>query len=406
MTHASGAPRALWVAAMLCSSAARAGVWGMDPSVGASADYASNPVLLDIPHTTEADVALLVDLPTTYTGDGFSLSLLPSFRVSDRSSYASLNSNYAHLTATGELDSDLNKLTLTLGATQDSSLYENYLVDGESAVRRDGLTGDLTWTRHLSELLDADLDVDTMRARYGTASGNASLVDYNDTAVSPDLKWTRSELDSITFSASAGQYDAVRGTTSSKTLSGQLGYTRALSELWSLNVSAGYTRSQNQLNVEEPEYVFTGNGIELIEVPIRIESQLDSPTYAVHLTRTGERLTLNLSASRLEVPTGFAFLSRQTLYDFQATYTISPRWSASLHEYHLSASDPSGVQGEYENRNVNTLTLDGTYQLTEQLTLDVALSRVDETYQASHLDLASNQLTLTLTQKFNHIDFQ
>jgi hypothetical protein len=377
----------------------------MDPSVGASADYASNPALLDIPHTSESDAALLIDLPTTYTGDAFNLSLLPSFRVSDTRSYASLNSDYEHLTGTGELDSDLNKLTVTLGATRDSSLYENYLVDGESAVRRDGLFGDITWTRHLTELLDADLDVNTTRARYGTASGNASLVDYNDTSVTPDLKWTRSELDSVTFTASDGQYEAVSGTTSSRTLSGQLGYTRSLNEIWSMNISAGYVRSQNQLNLEVPEIIFTGTGFEIIDVPVHIASQLDSPTYGLHLTRTGERLTVNLSASRQEVPTGFAFLSRQTQLDLQATYTLSERWSAGLHEYHLSSSDPS-LQGQYATRTVNSLTVDGTYQLSEQLTLDVALSRVDEAYQASHVSLDSNQVTLTLTQKFNHISFQ
>ncbi len=378
----------------------------MDPSVGASADYASNPALFNVPHTTEDDVALLIDLPTTYTGDAFNLSLQPAFRVSNTSSYASLNSDYAHLTATGELDSDLNKLTLTLGATQDSSLYENYLVDGESAVRRDGLTGELNWTRHLTELLDADLDVSTIRVRYGTPTGNASLVDYNDTSVSPGLTWRRSELDSVTFSASGGQYDSLSGTTSSRTLSGQLGYTRSVNELWSLTVSVGYTRSQNELNLEEPELVFTGIGFEIIEVPIHIESQLDSPTYGLHLTRTGEQLTVNLSASRQEVPTGFAFLSRETLLDLQATYTLSERWSAGLHEFYVSASDPDVQDGLYSNRNVNSLTVNGTYQLTEQSTVDLALSRVDESFQASHSSLTSNQVTLTLTHKFNHLSLQ
>jgi hypothetical protein len=396
---------ALSVAALLRPDGARAGVWGADPTVAVSGDYASNPGLLDIAHTSQTDAAVLVDSPVAYNADAFKLTLLPSVRVADTRSYSSLNSDYLHFTASGELSSELNKWSATVGATRDSSLYQNYLSNGAAGVRRDGLTGDLTWTRHLTELLDADLDLNTVRVRYGAPVGNPSLVDYRYSAVAPDLAWNLSERGRMTLSASGGQYDSLDGTTRSRNYGGQLGYGYSLNEIWFVNASAGYTRSQNRLDGQLPEFVFNGTGYVLVDVPFRVESQRGSAVYSVHLARTGPRLTLNLSATRQEVPTGFAFLSRQTLLDVQATYAISARWTAGLHEYRLASQDPS-LQGQVTDRNLNYLTLNTSRQLTEHWTLDVALSRVTERYVSTGLGLTSNQITLTLTRSFNHISLQ
>ena len=391
---------------MLCTNAARAGVWGADPTIGVSGAYGSNPVLLDLPHTSETDAALLIDSPITYQGDALKLSFLPSFRLSDTRSYTSLNSNYLHLTASGEFDADRNTLKLSAGASRDSSLYQNYLVNGETAVRRDGLTADLGYTRHLTERLDADLDVNTVHVRYGASTGVASLVDYRYSTVAPDLSWQGSEHDRFTLSVSGGQYDSLDGRTRSRNLQGQLGYDRSLSEIWSLDLTAGYTRQQNRLDLLVPELVFIpGKGFVIIEVPVRIESQVDTPVYLAKLTRSGERLTLNLSASRQETPTGFAFLSRQTTYGLQLSYALSERWSASLKEYWQRAHNP-GLQGQFVDQTANSVAVSCTYQLSEHYTLDLALSRVDLTYSTLDLHVANNQVTLTLNYKFSHIGLQ
>src|SRR5271168_927652 len=126
-------------AAMLLSSSARAGVWGMDPVLGITADYATNPVLLDIPNTAQASVALLIDAPTAFDAGNFKLSILPSFRVGDTKSYSSINSDYEHLNVKGEFDTERSVLAVTAGVTRDSSLSLNYLAEnGATGVRRDG----------------------------------------------------------------------------------------------------------------------------------------------------------------------------------------------------------------------------------------------------------------------------
>ena len=52
MIDSRRASPSLLVAIMLCTNAARAGVWGADPTIGVSGAYGSNPVLLDLPHTS------------------------------------------------------------------------------------------------------------------------------------------------------------------------------------------------------------------------------------------------------------------------------------------------------------------------------------------------------------------
>jgi hypothetical protein len=398
----------LWMTAVLLSSVAnvtRAGVWSADPVVGVSQDYNSNPALLDLPHTSQTDVALLVDWPVTYDGDAAKWFMHPAFRVGDTHSYTSLNSNFVHLNTGGEFDSERNRLVVTFGASRDSSLYQNYLIDGQSAVRRDGLTAELAQTTHLTERLDADVDVSALHVRYDAPAGSASLADYRYSSISPDLAWIRSERDRVTLQASIGRYDSLDGKTRSRSLSGQLGYSRAVTEIWSLNVAAGYTRQQNRLDLVEPEFVFTGLGFGVVWTPFNVESDQGSAVYSARLTRTGTRFTLNVGASRQEVPTGFAFLSRQTLFDLQLTYAISPRWSAGLHEWRLGSRDPS-LQGQSYDRNVNWLTVNSTYHLTEQWDVVAVLARVDASYPANDLHLANNQVTLSFTYKFNHMSLQ
>ena len=111
-----GLPRnCLFLAAMCMGSGAKAGVWVTDPVLGLAADYSTNPGLRYAAHTAETHGAVLIDTPTTYHADSISLSLQPSFRISDSSGYSSLASDYAHLGVRGEIDSERNSVTVTAG---------------------------------------------------------------------------------------------------------------------------------------------------------------------------------------------------------------------------------------------------------------------------------------------------
>jgi len=400
------APLCLSAAAMLQVNCAKAGVWGMDPVLGITGDYATNPGLLNIPKTAETDGALLIDAPTTFNASAFKFSVLPSFRVGDTKSYSSVNSDYEHLNLRGELDTERSTFTASAGATRDSSLYQNYLSNGETGVRRDGAVADLNWDRLLSPRIEVDTDVNTTRVRYGSAVGASSLVDYKYTSITPTLSWIASERTKFTVIANAGQYDSLDGTTRSRDVDLQLGLVRQFTQIWSLTASGGFSRARNRIAFSEQFLVYTLTGPEIVSVPVREESTQDSAVYAVNLTRSGERLTLNATASRQETPTGFAFLSRQTSVELQGSYSLSARWSIGGDARYLRAQDPQPQGGATISRAVAYAGLNASWKCTEHWSLTLGASRVMERYPSLLLDLTSNQVALTLSRKFNHIGFQ
>jgi hypothetical protein len=413
MTHGRSALLSSWAATMLLPAAANAGVWGSDPVLGVTGEFASNPLLVDLPHTAQADGAVLIDAPTTFNGDAFKLYLLPSFRISDTRNYASMNSDYEHLSMKGEFDTERDVLTATIGASRDSSLYADYLTDGQAGVRRDGLTGDLSWARLLTEKLALSTDANIMRVQYGIPEGTASLISYKYTSLSPTITWTLSPRAKFTFSASGGQYDSLDDTTRSRNANLEVGFVRPLTELWSVSVDGGYSRELNRANfvdylVLTPAGLVietSPNGLVLETIPVRIDSSENSSVYSGSITRQTERLMLTATASRQEIPTGFAFLSRQNAFELKGNYTLSARWSMSADARYVGAQDPQ-LQGGTLNRRVTYFALNSYWQWTEHWTVIFGASRVTERFQSNHVDLVSNQVQITLSRNFNHISFQ
>src|SRR5260370_27815338 len=175
MTH-RGLPRnCLLVAAMCMGSGAKAGVWVTEPVLGLAADYSTNPGLRYAAHTAETHGAVLIHPPTTYHADSVSLSVQPSFRISDSSGYSSLASDYAHLTAKGEIDSERNSMAVTGQIARDSSLYYNYGVNGNTGVRRDTSLVDVSWVRALTARLNFDLETNSSPAVHRKSASLTTL---------------------------------------------------------------------------------------------------------------------------------------------------------------------------------------------------------------------------------------
>jgi hypothetical protein len=416
MTRGRWACSCLAAVSMCMVSSARAGVWGSDPVVGIVGDYATNPALLEIPHTAEANGALLLDAPTAYIGDGVGFYVIPDFRLSSSQGYASLASDYEHLTLKGELDAERNTLTATAGIYQDSSLYQDYLSNGSSylfngstGVKRDTLTADLNWDRNLTERLEFDTDVNSMQVKYGqAAAGVGTLTDYRDTNIAPTLSWASSERNKWTLSASVGRYnsfDEAFESSESRSANLQVGFVRNLSEIWSLTASAGYSRALNRQNFDE-EFLVIGPGgqPEIAIVPIREDSAQNGTVFSADLNRKGERLSFDLVASRLLAPTGYAFLSQQNLFKVGATYTYSDRWSFSAGGYYQQAKNPQ-LQGGIITQTPKSINLSASWRWTEFWTATFAASRITELFQPPGLTVASTEVSIKISRQFNHIKF-
>jgi hypothetical protein len=394
---------------MCMGSSARAGVWGTDPVVGIVGDYATNPALLEVPHTAEGNGALLLDAPTDYIGDGVGFYVIPDFRLSSSQGYASLASDYEHLTLKGELDTERSTLTATAGIYQDSSLYLDYLTNGSTGVKRDTLLADLNWDRNLTERLEFNTDINSTQVKFGqAAAGIGTLTDYRDTNIAPTLSWLSSERNKWTLSASVGRYnsfDEAFESSESRSANLQVGLVRNLSEIWSLTASAGYSRALNRQNFDEEFLVIGPEGQpEIAIVPIREESAQNGTVFSADLNRKGERLSFDVIASRLLAPTGYAFLSQQNLVKVGATYTYSDRWSFSAGGYYQQSKNPQ-LQGGLFTQTPKSISLSTSWRWTEFWTVTFAAARVTELFQPPGFTVASTEVSIKISRQFNHIKF-
>jgi hypothetical protein len=405
MIRGRSALRCLWFAAMMRLSCAQAGVWGIDPLIGVVGDYSTNSQLLDVPHTAQTEGAILLNAPTTYNGNGLELFVTPSFRISNSTGYSSVTSDYERLNVKGELDTDRDVLSAAAGVSRDSSLYYDYLTDGGTGVRRDLWTADLNWDRKLTERMEFDTDVGTTQVRYARGSGISTLTDYKYTSISPTLGWDSSERGRLTVEASVGRYDSLDGSTSSRNANLQAGFVRRLSEIWSLTSTAGYSRSLNRLDGDEEFVELTPNGPVLALVPFRLESAQSGTVYSLDLSRKGERLSLDATASRQLTPTGFEYLALVTAYELTTTYAYSERLSFSSDVRYMNSKAPQ-QQGPRIESTPRYVGISASWRWTERWTATIGASYVTERYTPPSVNVSSSEVSITLSRQFDHIKFQ
>jgi hypothetical protein len=392
-------------AAMTLAESARSGVWVTDPVVGLAAEYSSNPALLYVEHGAETDGAVLIDAPTSYHADDMIFAIQPSVRISNRSGYSSLTSDYAHLTVDGEIDAERNTVVLTAQLARDSSLYYNYELNGSTGVRRDTTLADLAWQHSLTELVNFNLDLDSSRVIYGQSTGFTTLADYHYTTLVPGLIWKTSERTTLTLSGAAGLYDSSDGSTKSSNANLQLGLTRELTELWSLSASAGYSREADKISADE----FAGYEIKdgyLIPV-FALETYRTASSgsiFAANLKRQGELLSVNAGASRSIVPSGFAFLSRQTTYQAGLDYRWTERWTFDGHASRLMSSFPQAF-GAVQRQSYWSLGLSAAWQMTEKWTVTWSATRLNSKYAPPNVDVNNGGFGIQISRHFDRIEW-
>jgi hypothetical protein len=305
---------------LLVSRSAGAGPWNIEPRIGVSADYSTNPQLRGSDVSSEAHIAGLVDLPLRYDGDAVEFTVRPYGRFSNSPGYASLASNYAHLDSIAQFNDELGITTLQAGLARDSSLrYLGPLVNG-TGVRRDTVSAGADWLHAITERTQIDLNAGWSEARYARSNTLDNVgVAYRYASAGPTLSYSWDERDVLKLAASAGLYRSLNGLTESKSQNFQPGLVRQLSESWSLSLSVGYSKSTNFDNIFfGPFYLGT------------VSSDQSGSVYSVSATRAGEQVNVNAAISRALQPTGFAYLSRQDSATINVSYIRSERWDFSI----------------------------------------------------------------------------
>jgi hypothetical protein len=381
------------VAAMCVAESVRAGAWATEPVLGLQTDFSTNPALALAGHTANVDGAILIDAPTTYTGNAWSFALQPSFRFTDNSGYTSLVSNYEHLSAVGELDTERNSLKMTALAQRDSSLYQDYNFSGSIGVRQDTALADLGWVRALTERVTFNVDASYSRVRYGQSSGSSTLTNYGYSSATPTLSWQATELTSLTLLAGFSIYKSLDGRTRSSDTNLEVGFVRQLTELWNISFRAGASRESDQIK----EYFgpfFLGT----------LKSTGNGTVFSANATRQGERLATTLLASRSLVPSGFAFLSRRDLYELRAAYPHTERWTFQGYVRYRSEQDPQFFLPTVQ-RKYTDVGLSAAWLATEHWTLTTTVSHVTEKFGPPDFHVADTAVSLSLARHFNRIEW-
>jgi len=374
------------------ANASGASPLSMQPTIGVSTEYASNPYLLAAGARAVSDAALLLSDPILYDLDSTHFTLAPSVRYSDSGSYASLNSNYVHINGGAQFGDDLDTLSLSASFGRDSSLYQNGLTSGGVGVRSDVSTSGIDWLRAITERLQFELDASWARVLYDQSATSEGLFDYRYLSEGSVLSYDLTERDKIKVLGGAGQYLALDGATKSSNLNLQVGWQRRLTEIWKFSASVGYARSNNIA------YFFSGPYL-----LGTVTSVQKGPVYNASAVREGEKFTLTASASRAFRPSGFEFLSRQDTAELNVSYTLSERWSFGAKGDFTRAATPQ-FNGPQVTQQYFSETTSVSWHWTPTWVLSLQATWVNVKYDLPPLSADSSGVALQISRQFLRMD--
>ncbi len=388
------------ISAALFAPLAGAGPWNIEPRLGVSADYSTNPVLREFNPKAEEHIAGLIDLPLRYDADALDVLFRPSARISNSRGYSSLASNYAHLDADAQISNELGSTTIQAGLARDSSLYYTGSLVSGIGVRRDSASTGVSWNRSVTERAQALLDASWTQVRYDEPVSLNYFVNYRYLSAGPSFAYAENERNTVKILANAGLYQSLNGITGSKSANLQLGFSRQLSEIWTLSTSVGYSRSTNSEKIYFGPFLLH-----------TVTSNQQGTVYLATITRQADRFTLIGGVSRTLQPTGFAYLSRQDTYNLNATYARSERWDFALAATWAQAVNPDlGGSGavlsgrESAVRYFNT-QLTANWHWTPQWAVSVHATRITDKYGPPAASGALTGLSLELSRQFLRTEF-
>ncbi len=385
-------------AGALFAQAAAAEPWSTEPRVGVAAEYASNPLLRGADGRAETHAAALLDLPVRYDGDGVEFAFVPDGRISDSRGYSSLASDYLHVNSDLKFIGERGSAALQAGVARDSSLYAFGNQFNAIGVRRDTASLGGNWIQAVTERSKWELDAAWMHVRYGDAGNLGFLDSYRYLSAGPTYSFAATERDTLNLSANYGHYQALSGLTESKSETLQAGYLRQLSETWSLNASAGYSRSKDSQKIFFGTFYLGSTG-----------TNQNGGVYSASVARKGENLSVSAGLSRALQPTGLAFLSRQDSVTVNLAYTASERWDFSLAgTWQRNVNPLIGSQiaaGPQESTaRYTSVQWTANWHWTQQWVASLHLLRIGDRYGPPTISAASSGASLEISRQFLRTD--
>jgi hypothetical protein len=355
-----------------------------ESSVGLSSGYNSNPFLQPSGAQAAESLAVLANLPATYTSDTQSLELEPRLRFAETHGALALLPDYQYLDGVWRVNSERNTFTASADWHHDSTFYnefENAVLLGRDLRRQEDIAN-LDWRRELTERSDLHLSGSWDKVNYSESvvtglqsfSYGQALVQFDHT-LNERWKWTNT--------VGVGRYELIGQRYRSDDRFVQTALTRALSERWSLTAQVGYS----YLSTSAQGYIcckilLGPNGYFLQAIPVTQNESRGSASFALTIERRMERLVMNLAISRAIQPSGLGALLTQDDVSLKASipWTYRLTLAATLHGSRISDPlQPLAVNGQrYANVDLSanwlwtehwTLQLQGTYLVERVISL-------------------------------------
>jgi hypothetical protein len=349
-------------------------------------------------------IAVLANLPATYTSDFQTFDLVPRVRFAETHGVEALLSNYQYLDALWHLTSERNTFSASADWHHDSTFYnafENAALFGRTLRRLEEIAN-LDWKRDLSERSALHMSVSWDKVDYSQSADTGvqnysygqGMVEYDD-IVSERWLWTSS----VGF----GRFELPDGSYRSDTRFAQTALKAALSEQWSMTAQVGYSyltaHTQGSICCE----ILVGpNGFYLRPIFVAQSASRGAGTYALSLERKGERWVVDLVASRAIQPSGFGALLTQDDVSFTASFPWTERWTLTAKLHGAQLSEPISQLASIHERYAD-FDLGANWLWTEHWILNLQGSYNLERVTAGARTSSGVALNLTLSRQFGRV---
>jgi hypothetical protein len=372
--------------------------------VGLEADYNSNPYLRSAQVQGAESEAVIANLPATYTSDTISYELIPRLRFATTQGVTALLSDYQYLDADWRLAQERNTIALGGSWHRDSTFYnlfENSALNGTTLHRQEELASG-SWTRLLGERSDLALTGSYDQINY---AHNPALVVVSYDYLQGSLQYDRtlSERWKWTLTGGYGQYQLRDQSYRSDNRFAQTSLAYSLSEQWSMSLQVGYSRVSS-LTQEQQLAIFQapGGGFYLGFQTLKVGASQGTDSFAATLERKGERVVLDLAASRSIQPSGLGALLTQDDASIAANLPWTERLSFGARLHGARLSDPL-QQISYSNRRYYDGSLTANWLVTEHWTLQFSATYFLQRYSGSFPTADSSAVSLSLSRQLGHL---
>jgi hypothetical protein len=375
-----------------------------ESSLGVSSEYDSNPFLQRSGASAEA-LALVADLPATYTSDTQTIELIPSFRLAQTYGPVALQSNYGYLDADWQWKSSRNTFSASGKLHHDSTYYDQFeqadLLGHDLGRLEEG--ADASWSRSLTERANLQWAASWDRVAF-SQQATSSVSSYTYSQASLQYVQLLSERMQLSGTLGYGHFELSNDTYLSDERFAQVALQRDLSERWTLQAQVGYAYlTAHGLGYSGYQLAIAPDGeLYLAPIPVTLYMGRGAPDFTLGVRERGERLQFGLSASRAIEPSGLGALITSDSAGVNASLSETKRLTLQAGFSWTRISDLLG-RLSLEDQHSYTASLSQDWLWTEKWTLQMRGS-FTQNYTASRLPAARGvTINVNLLRRFGRL---